>query len=87
MKETGTTHWATPNTGAVNSYGFAGLPGGERDANGVFFDFGFNGGWWSSTEYPATAGARNRFLNYDGSNEIRTYKSKISGYSVRCVKD
>ena len=33
MKETGTTHWFSPNTGATNSSGFTGLPGGYR-----FFD-------------------------------------------------
>jgi uncharacterized protein (TIGR02145 family) len=30
MKETGTLHWNLPNTGATNTSGFNGIPGGER---------------------------------------------------------
>lgn len=36
MKESGTTHWITPNTGADNSSGLTALPGGWRLATGVF---------------------------------------------------
>jgi uncharacterized protein (TIGR02145 family) len=36
MKEVGISHWNTPNTGATNSSGFTGLPGGYRLADGSF---------------------------------------------------
>ncbi len=31
MKESGLAHWNSPNTGATNESGFAGLPGGFRN--------------------------------------------------------
>ena len=50
MKETGTTHWVSPNTGATNESGFTGLPGGYRYYDGVFSNLGSVGVWWSSSE-------------------------------------
>ena len=51
LKETGTTHWLTPNTGATNAFGFTALAGGMRyDNNGSFWDlYEYAGYWWSST--------------------------------------
>jgi uncharacterized protein (TIGR02145 family) len=41
MKEAGTTHWLTPNTGATNESGFSALPGGYRYFNyGTYMDMG-----------------------------------------------
>ena len=49
MKETGTTHWNSPNTGATNESGFTALPGGRRDSsNGAFSNVGYYGYWWSA---------------------------------------
>ena len=45
MKVAGTTRWTTPNTGATNESGFAGLPGGTRNNNGTFSNVGSNGYW------------------------------------------
>lgn len=36
MKETGISHWNSPNTGATNSSGFTALPGGNRFIDGLF---------------------------------------------------
>src|SRR5450759_1177427 len=67
MKETGTTHWTSPNTGATNSSGFTGLPGGYRNNDGSFNNVGNFGYWWSSTELNTTD-AWYRNLYYNGGN-------------------
>ena len=47
LKETGSTHWRSPNAGATNESGFTTLPGGHRDINGTFRSIGDDGFWWS----------------------------------------
>ena len=85
LKEVGTTHWSTPNTGATNSSGFTALPGGFRDVNGniQFIDLWVY--WWSATE--VSNSAYNCHLRYDTAQAIRGGDSKKVGYSVRCIKD
>ena len=86
MKTAGTTNWSTPNIGATNSSGFAGLPGGCRLSDGTFNDIGFNGFWWSSTEYGTTyAWSRTLYNNF--SNVYRYNDTKRLGFSVRCLRD
>ncbi len=87
LKETGTTHWYSPNTGATNESGFTALPGGYRDYNyGTFYNVGGYGYWWSSTGY-SSSNVWNRILNYNNSDVYRNSHSKRSGFSVRCVRD
>jgi uncharacterized protein (TIGR02145 family) len=86
MKETGTTHWTSPNTGATNSSGFTALPGGYRYGNGTFSDVGNYGFWWSSTE-DSTAFAWYRSLNCTIGNIVRYVSVKQIGSSVRCLRD
>jgi uncharacterized protein (TIGR02145 family) len=82
-----TTGWNPPNTGATNSSGFSGLPGGaESINNGAFNGIGVNGLWFSTTEY-GTDSALSRGLNCNESSVNRLYGTKNFGLSVRCVKD
>ena len=85
LKETGTTHWASPNTGATNSSGFTGLPGGYRDTNGSFYNLTYYANFWSSLENGS--GAWYRRLGYNKSQVYRSHYSKAYGCSVRCLRD
>jgi uncharacterized protein (TIGR02145 family) len=86
LKETGTTHWASPNTGATNETGFTAIPGGFRDFDGTYYYVGSLGFWWSSTENSA-ASAWYRRVGYSGTSVYSVYYGKSAGCSVRCLKD
>ncbi len=89
LKEAGTTHWLSPNTGATNSSGFTALPGGYRYGNGGFGGHGLNGFWWASTE-GNSGSAWYRYLNFSDSGIYRDYNYlgyKIYGFSVRCLQN
>jgi uncharacterized protein (TIGR02145 family) len=84
IKETGTAHWQTPNTGATNETGFTALPAGGRG-----YDFGVTGteaNFWTSTEYE-TNSAWDRFISFSNSNVHTQYYGKRNGISIRCLKD
>lgn len=90
MKETGTTHWLSPNTDATNSSVFTGLPGGFRTADGIFTGYGLSmlgvyGDWWSLSS--STDSAYSYILNYSNGNASGGYGPKLEGFSVRCLKD
>lgn len=86
LKETGTIHWGSPNTGATNESGFTALPGGYRSNNGEFYNIGFLGFWWSATEeFANSALMRNLDL---GNSQVYSYLTyKEMGFSVRCLRD
>jgi uncharacterized protein (TIGR02145 family) len=87
MKEAGTLHWVSPNTGATNSSGFTGLPGGMRDPiNQDFRTIGENGLWWTSTADNASV-AWSTYMWYLFAGIDHNPGSKKYGFSIRCVKD
>jgi uncharacterized protein (TIGR02145 family) len=97
LMETGTVHWLNPNTGATNSSGFTGLPGGFRFADydditgyfDYFTDLGYSSYWWLSVEagdpnYALAASISSREdFSATGVGQIR----KNDHLSVRCVKN
>jgi uncharacterized protein (TIGR02145 family) len=86
LKETGTTHWQSPNEGATNESGFSALPGGYRSHYGTFLMLGNNALFWSSTEYGSYY-AWDRNLHYLNSQINRLNLNRRYGFSVRCVRD
>lgn len=86
LKEAGTDHWHTPNTGADNSTGFTALPGGGRLESLNFTAIGYKGWWWSSTK-------KNLFnsyfvgISYAKSEIGISTISSSTGLPVRCIKD
>lgn len=86
LKETGTIHWDSPNTGATNSSGFTALPGGYRGSNSIYYYLGFAAYFWSSTDYLSNADwNRNLYYYYVQINRDLSYKE--DALSCRCVKD
>jgi len=86
LKEAGSTHWQSPNTGADNSSGFTALPGGYRYDNDVFEWITINGFWWSST-YAYGERSYSRELDIEYSDFFVFNDPKKAGFSVRCLKD
>ncbi|MCX6303889.1 MAG: fibrobacter succinogenes major paralogous domain-containing protein [Bacteroidetes bacterium] len=85
MKESGTAHWISPNTGATNSSGFTALPGGFRTElhfGGIGDDVVF----LSSTIY-STDTFYKRQIYTDESMVNRDLGYLTNGNSVRCIKD
>ena len=77
------THSGITNT---NSSGFTGLPGSYRNYDGDFGgSIGFDGAWWSNTI--ATYGAYVFYLASRYSYALTADNYKVSGFSVRCIKN
>jgi uncharacterized protein (TIGR02145 family) len=81
MKESGTIHWKTPNTGATNESGFSAF-GGGFSFNNLFFSLK-DGGYF----YSSTLNGLSPMLSYNNASVA------LNGYpiyfrkSVRCIKN
>jgi len=86
LKETGLTHWQSPNDGATNNTGFIALPGGYRDIGGSFSNLGFKGVWWSASEKSSNT-AYALFTYAEGAQLHGEPNEKRMGFSIRCIMD
>jgi uncharacterized protein (TIGR02145 family) len=88
LKEAGTTHWKSPNTGATNESGFTGLPGSWRANSGYFGSQYYEGGsYWGSGSNTGSTYAEIWNLFYLNATVSIVSQYKKAGFSVRCVKD
>jgi uncharacterized protein (TIGR02145 family) len=86
MKETGTSHWLSPNDGATNSSGFTGLPGGGRWTLEPDTQINRVGHWWTLSPYDGYNAYILRLDYWQFEARITPCGNK-AGSSVRCVKD
>jgi len=92
IKEIGTVHWITPNTGASDISGFTALPGGFCWMGGLSESMGLLGEWWSTSRgigagLPDRTGSIIFTTSYLITNTYRIKASNGHGKSVRCLKD
>jgi len=87
LKDTGTTYWNSPNTGATNKSGFSALPGGYRHDKGYFNNIGNFGVWWSTPAIDASSAYAPELSNDVNILYIACFSVKSCGYSIRLVRD
>jgi uncharacterized protein (TIGR02145 family) len=79
------------NGNGTNSSGFAGFPGGCRGYDGVFYNIGRKGYWWSATEDCSidawSRDAWSRYLDCLNVHIFSYHNRKQNAFSVRCLGD
>lgn len=87
MKETGTSHWQSPNTGATNESGFTGLPGGQF-AFWSYSNLHTYGYFWAFEDCETYPGMFYILTYYnDDFQEICGTPMESGEFSVRCIKN
>lgn len=89
LKETGTSHWTSPNTGATNETGFTALPTGEHQC--CTFEYRWTAAYfWTSTVYEVYS--TNAYSYYISNYNNICYTGPMTmvlwaGYTIRCIRD
>lgn len=90
LKEIGTSHWTSPNTGATNEIGFLGRPGGYRGTGGTFALLKDRSLMWASDWLGFPDSPYEALLYYD-STTFSTGSVALGhpeyGMSIRLVRD
>lgn len=89
LKEKGTQHWNSPNTGAKNKLEFTALPGGmfsKTSSSFLFAYLGATGYWWTASD-DGNYHYIDIYIHANDKGMIRGISYMDRGLSVRCVKD
>ena len=86
LKEVGTTHWNSPNTGATNSSGFSALAAGYNGSDAYKVYIGLMAYFWSYDEGFADSEVARALYSTKGES-TRYGITRENGLSVRCIKD
>jgi uncharacterized protein (TIGR02145 family)/prepilin-type N-terminal cleavage/methylation domain-containing protein len=86
MKETGTTHWNSPNDGATNESTLTVLPAGSITYEGSIYGFRILSMFWTSSNWNPGYYWYISLSTYDGGFGKQVYL-KTEGFSVRCLLD
>ncbi|HOE04634.1 MAG TPA: FISUMP domain-containing protein [Bacteroidales bacterium] len=85
LKEAGTVHWETGNTG-TNKSGFTALPGGQRLPEGTYMGMSSNVWYWSADSIDS-GNAWSVMIGSQAATVFVDALAKNYGLSVRCVKN
>lgn len=86
MKLKSTQGWKLNGNGN-NKSGFTALPGGYRSENGVFAELLNKGQWWAASSNIGGTEQDYSILLDSGVEAIFMKVKKLSGFSVRCIKN
>jgi uncharacterized protein (TIGR02145 family) len=87
LKETGTAHWQSPNTGATNETGFSALPDGYRNYSS-FVSIQLTCYFWSSSQdLSVPVQGLGQDMHWNNGILLRGGYIKPSGCSVRCLRN
>jgi uncharacterized protein (TIGR02145 family) len=88
LKTTGTTVWASPNSGATNSSNFGARGGGKRnETTGAYAYLNNEGYFWTSTQGGTSTNGIYFKVIYTSDNSFTGEVDKNAGFSCRCIQD
>jgi len=85
LKQTGTTLWENPNSGATDEYSFKALPSGYLE-NSIYLNINRNTIFWTSDAIDVN-NSNAVVLSYDNAKGIDTILNKKTAATVRCVRN
>jgi uncharacterized protein (TIGR02145 family) len=86
LKESGYSHWASPNTDASDMFGFGAIPGGFRHPAGLFKNLGNMATFWTSSKCSGNGACAISFSSRSANAE-KIATNRLDGRSVRCIKN